>query len=391
MLPNPLATLLALAPAAYAAPSAAGADEAERDRIVEEMQALAARQKWKGVEQLYARLLELEKRGVVLAADQHMIGVDAARTFGNIDAVVHRLGKAIQAGDGTAAAQRADVLSRYGRVRLELAAKPPGEWALTQVPAPFAPDARAAIERADAALHDKRRFVGFLPAGSYQLGEARFQVDAGTSESLVTIAGDGQATKSGGAAGPKEAGAKPADTEAVTGLHARAGVGFGGATAPTEGQLAPPSGAGLTPVLGAGLAWRKGKMQISGLLVGRALFGTAGDGGQQLYMGTAELLLGWDLGPVRLEAGPLYGVGAGSSTGVATSADPTACAGGACDAEVVSGTTLGAGGELGLAIPLFEAGKGSGGLDLHAGAIGDGSRVVPWVTLALGISPGGRP
>lgn len=391
MLPSAFAAVLALAPAVHAAQPDTGADDAERDRIVEEMQTLATRQKWKGVEDLYTRLLDLEKRGVVLKAEQHMMGVVAARTFGDIDSVVHRLSRATQAGEATAAAQRNDVLARYGRVRLELATRLTGDWTLAQVPAPFAPDARAAIERADTIIHEKRRFVGFLPTGSYQLGEASFQVDAGASESLVTIAGDGQAARSGGTNRSKDTRGEPANTEATVGLHARAGVGFGGVTAPKAGELAPPSGAGLTPVLGAGLGWHKGPLQVSGLLVGRALFGTAGDRGQQLYLGTAELLLGIDLGPVRLEAGPLYGVGTGSSTGVATSADPGACAGGACEAEVVRGTTLGPGGELGIAIPLFETNAGGGGLDLHAGAIGDGTRVVPWVTLALGISPGGRP
>ena len=73
MLPTTIMTLSALVPAAHAASQA---DEAERDRIVEEMQVLAARQKWKGVEQLYGQLLPLEKRGAVIAPEQHMIAVE---------------------------------------------------------------------------------------------------------------------------------------------------------------------------------------------------------------------------------------------------------------------------------------------------------------------------
>lgn len=385
-----LALLQALAPSALAASQA---DEAERDQIIEEMNVLAARQQWKGVEQQYARLEALERRGVEPGADAHMLGVEAARTAGDTDAVVHRLGRAIQSGHPTAGEQRRDVLARYGRVRLELGARPPGDWKLEQVPAPFAPDARAAIERADAILHDRKRFEGFLPAGTYRIGERSFQVDAGPSETLIAMAGSGAAAKKAAKKkAPKdEAAPAAAETEATTGLHARVGAGFGGATAPTEGVVAPPSGTGLTPVLGAGLAWRSGDLQVSGLLVGRALFASGGDGGQQLYLGTAELLVGWDLGALRIEAGPLYGVGAGRTTGVAASADPSVCASGACDAELARGTVLGGGAEAGISVPLFDTGSGTGGLDLHAGAIGDGTRVAPWVTVALGISPGSRP
>lgn len=388
-MPSPiLSLLLALAPAAHAASEA---DEAEMDRIVQEMHALAARQQWKGVEQQYERLVDLERRGVVLAPAEHMLAVQSARSFGDIEGVVHRLGRAIQAGDPTASEQRSEVLARFGRVRLELASRPHGDWTLEQVPAPFAPDARAAIATADATLHERKRFAGFLPVGAYKLGEARFEVLAGNNETLIAIAGDGQAAGSKKPDADKKKGEEATDGAARTGLHARIGAGFGGATAPAAGVVAPPSGTGLTPVLGAGLAWRKGDLQISGLLLGRGLFGSAGAGGQQLYLGTAELLFGWDLGGVRLEAGPLYGVGAGRSTGVAASADPTVCGGGACESEQLSGTTLGAGGELGISLPLFDAGASQGGLDVHAGALGDGSRITPWVTVALGFSPGARP
>ncbi|MEC7946686.1 MAG: hypothetical protein VX265_03900 [Myxococcota bacterium] len=378
-----LGALLAVAPAAHAASQA---EEAERDRIVEEMKVLAARQQWKGVEQLYSRLLPLEKHGVVVAAEHHMLAVESARSSGDIDAVLDRLERAVQAGAPDAAAQREDVLSRFGRVQLELSARPADPWSLEQVPAPFAPVARAAIRHADAALHERRRFTGFLPAGTYQIGEARFQVDAGRTESLITIAGEGEARQNPTDPGTKS---RPGSTQAApkTGLRTRAGLGLGGATAPAMGVLAPPSSAGLAPVLGAGLAWRSGALHLSGLFVGRALMGTAGAGGQQLYLGTAELLLGWDLGAVRLEAGPLYGVGAGRSVGVAATADPTACVRNACEEERVRGTSMGAGGEVGVVVPLFRTGPAQGGLDLHAGAMGDGTRLLPWMTVALGFTP----
>ena len=73
--------------------------------------------------------------------------------------------------------------------------------------------------------------------------------------------------------------------------------------------------------------------------------------------------------------------------GVAATADPTACVRNACEEERVRGTSMGAGGEVGVVVPLFRTGPAQGGLDLHAGAMGDGTRLLPWMTVALGFTP----
>lgn len=385
------------------ASAASRADEAERDRLGAEMEVLAGRQQWNGVEQQYQRLTELVPLGVVLDAELHMLGVEAARASGRIGDALERLERAIQAGAPTAARQRAELLGEFGRVQLELGARPSGDWTLEQVPAPFAPVARASIERADAALHERKRYTGFLPAGSYRIGERRFEVAAGDALVIIAISGSpsdhGEPQRTSREPAPprrspetrKERTSRTADEATGARVFARVGAGLGGVTAPPEGVVAPPPGVGLSPVVGVGHAWKRGDVQVAGLLAGRALFAGAGTGGQQLYLASAGLLLGWHLDGVRLEAGPLYAAGGGRSTGVATTADPQACAAGACGSEQARGTTFGPGVELGSSVPLFRNDRSTGSLDIHGGAFTDGTRTLPWLTVALALSPGARP
>ena len=386
--------LLALAPAALAA---ADADDAERDRIRAEMNVLAGRHQWNGVEQLYGQLLTLAARGVAIDPATHMLGVQAARTDGRMNDVLDRLERAIAAGDRTAAGHRMTLLAEYGRVQIELAARPAGEWSFEQVPTPFDPTARAAIEHADQELHERKRFAGLLPAGTYRLGEQRVRVPAGENETIIVIDGQTAESRRPPKAGPPEKppalqdDARPGPYFGESSFHVRVGAGLGVLTAPPPGVVAPPAGVGLTPVLGGGRTWRRGEFVLTGLVAARAFFASAGDGGQELYLGTAGVMAGWDLGDIRLEVGPLYGIGAGRSTGVAPSADPIACMAGACASEQTRGTTYGPGAELGLGIPLFEAGSGVGSLEVHAGAIADGIRTTPWMTLAIGVSPATPP
>jgi hypothetical protein len=70
--------------AALVAPLAAEAagktaSEAEHTRLAEEMRKLAQRNAWRGVEGSYARMLVIEKDGVVLTYDDHLLGAQAAR------------------------------------------------------------------------------------------------------------------------------------------------------------------------------------------------------------------------------------------------------------------------------------------------------------------------
>jgi len=332
-----------------------------------------------------------------------MLAVEAARATGRIGDALERLERAIQAGAPTAARQRAELLGEFGRVQLELGARPAGDWTLEQVPAPFAPVARASIERADAALHERKRYTGFLPAGSYRIGERRFEVAAGDALIIIAISGvpSDQSERQRPSRDPSppprspDAGAEgtslaPEDATR-TSVFARVGAGLGGVTAPPEGVVAPPPGVGLSPVVGVGHTWNRGDIQVAGLLAGRALFAGAGIGGQQLYLVSAGLLLGWDLDGVRLEAGPLYAAGGGRSTGVATTADPLACAAGACGSEQARGRTFGPGVELGSSVPLFRNDRSTGSLDIHGGAFTDGTRTLPWLTVALALSPGVTP
>ena len=66
------------------------ASEAEHTRLAQEMRSLSDRGAWRGVEANYERMLGLERRGVVLSYEDHLLGAQAARDLGRITQVYQR-------------------------------------------------------------------------------------------------------------------------------------------------------------------------------------------------------------------------------------------------------------------------------------------------------------
>ncbi len=376
--------LLALAPAALAAPS--DADLAEQVRIDEEMKVLVTRGQWKGADQRYRSLVELETRGVVLTYAQHMLGVQIARSVGDLGEARARLTRAGQLGDtDEVRGQLADIDARFGRVDLEVDARAAGAWSLVLTPAPFAPDARAALEHANATLAQSRRFVGLLPAGTYALGTVEFEVEAGGNPVLLAVSGNASSGVAR-ARTPDE----PQEIEGRVGLRARASGGYGGATTPGSGVVAPPGGGGLAPVLVAGPAWRHGALELGAEIGMRGFFASAtAAGGQRVVGASIGAVAGWHAGPVLLEVGGVYVLGSGRSAGASEVAVP-GCRDGACDDEALTGSVRAGGAELGVGTRLWAVGAHALGLAAHGGALSDGDRTYPWVTAGLVLGPGGE-
>ena len=55
---------------------------AESKRIREEMMSLAQQESWSGVERHYQQIMSLEKAGVVIEANDHMLAASAAASRG---------------------------------------------------------------------------------------------------------------------------------------------------------------------------------------------------------------------------------------------------------------------------------------------------------------------
>jgi len=150
---------------------------AEHERLAGEMEQLARRQIWSGLEDKFR---ELETLGVPLRYDELIHGAHAARALGDVQTTFQRLEAAValDSDDETTAWLRS-IESEYGQV--VLTTSPQRSAALEAVAMPFAPDRRAAVAFAADALSEHGSFDGRLPAGEYVLAGTSFTVEPGIS------------------------------------------------------------------------------------------------------------------------------------------------------------------------------------------------------------------
>lgn len=166
--------LLCLALSTFA--FAGAREEAELERYVTDIATLSERQAWDGVERNYEKIMELP--GVEIPREVHMNAALAARSTGNMKAVVDRLERAQKIeGEDETAAWLNEINENFGRVTLIV---PKGVVLVPEV-MPFAPDQRLQVEAAGKALIDEGTFDGMLPVGKYTLGGVGFEVVAGIS------------------------------------------------------------------------------------------------------------------------------------------------------------------------------------------------------------------
>lgn len=394
------------------APALAGeVEEAERRRLVDEMRSYAARSQWQAVEDDFARLLALQERGVELGVDELQLGAQAARALGNVTVYRDRLELAARAGGSPEViAALEDLNATFGPAVVTFDARFKGERKLVPTVAPFAPDQRAAVERANAMLAAGPRFEGLLPAGEYTAGASTFTVKAG-AETPVQVAvaplpgggGDG----GGGSGEPYRL--------AYAGPRVSAGMAWTQAGELTEAGAAADAGlqaaafGGPGARLGVGL--ELGFSRTVGVLaeVGyHNLLGAPREDGERLtlddgtkvgadrfHFGYGWLAASARLGPVQLAAGPIWGAGGARVTGVAGSCvdDDGSCFEGTvlgvdeARYQTVSGRITAGGVAAALGVGLFDLGGLRGGVVLQGGAQTDRYRWYPWAELGFAIAP----
>jgi len=189
----PIAAMVASAPA-----WGATAAEAEHIRLSEEMRKLATRNAWRGVEASYQKMLELEKKGVTLSAEDHLLGVQAARQLGSVYDVYLRL----QAANTVAPSpdlqgQIANIEANYGLVKLDVDDKFKGEFPFKPERMPMDPFKRTAIETAQKQVAEQRKFIGMLPHGRYTLGPQTFDISKDDAERVEVYLGPVKKNKGG--------------------------------------------------------------------------------------------------------------------------------------------------------------------------------------------------
>lgn len=147
-------------------------------QLTEDMRQRLRRGVWRGVETAYVELMSLVPEGARPTYEDHMAGAAAARALGNVRDVYDRLLRAVELDPTDDALQWLNELERsYGRVTI----RDEGKERATLSPArvPFAPDRRAALDAATAALAAGGTFDGWLPEGRYTFGERSFLVIPG--------------------------------------------------------------------------------------------------------------------------------------------------------------------------------------------------------------------
>ncbi len=384
-----LAFLLLASPMAYAGE----VEDAEHIRLTEEMRRLSKRNAWKGVE---AAFLELEvlrdKRDVVLTYEDYWLGAQSARAMGDINAVYGRLKLAAKVeGSREVIEWLSDLDGNYGQV--DIASKKKADVTLTPAAMPFAPDQRAAIEAAQAAVVEEGEYEGLLPKGEYSFGPETINVEAG-GEPIELVLVDERP--------PKEE-REPFELTYI-GPRVNVGPAFTSAGEPSsvnwEAEGFQPhgfSGAGARAGVGlsAGLGQKLGVLVevgyhggFGGAVSADELNAPAGSPyeleAQKLNTGYGWLAGEFRLNKIWIDAGPIWSVGSAYTSDI-----PSADEGAPCTNCVVAarGTIMAAGGAGGVSYALTDIGNLSGALSLLGGAQSDGSRLYTWGQLGFTLAP----
>ena len=189
-----LASLFAVSTPAFAGE----VERAEHRQISEEMERLAQRNAWTGVERNFVQLLELQEAGEVITYEEWHLGAQAARALGDMGSCRDRLAQAVKLeGKEEDIAWLEQIDKSYGPVALRSVDKE-SVPTLSIAAMPFAADQRAALEYAQKTLADDRNFRGLLPPGDYTFEAGgvteTFTVAAGSLEQIdikLTPSGEG--------------------------------------------------------------------------------------------------------------------------------------------------------------------------------------------------------
>jgi hypothetical protein len=361
-----VAIALSLGGVAWAQEIRVSPRQAQAAALRAEMDELAARAAWRGVEANYGTLLEIAPKGVRLTSTDHRLAARAALSRGDVDLALRRLLESQETGvDPEATALEADLLARFAPVTLDAPEQP-----LLSALEPSGPeDEELAVAYAKARLLETGAFAGWLPMGMYQVGERRFVVD-GMDLPLIVTTRDAPVVR-----------ARQRD-----GLVVDAGLGlvvFGGDASSQGASAAPMTGYG--PRLG--VAWSRRVAYRWGYGGGVALDAaweggapaTTSDGQPDLVgrLGLVTLHADAVLGaaPLQLQVGPAWTLG-----GARARATCDGCAADEVGPLVQSG--IGLLGVQAVAAAVPREGLWAGQLAVRAQTDGD--------RLWMGVSLGGR-
>ena len=162
-----------------APPTYAGSrEDAELTRLVDDLDSLAERQIWSGVERRYEQILALDD--VQIPMEVHLQAAQAAQASGDMGKVLDRLNRAQSLSETEDITNWIrEIEENYGQVELSVAGARSAALSIREMP--FAPDQRQQVELAIAAMEADGFFLGMLPSGWYDLEGKAFEVNPGVS------------------------------------------------------------------------------------------------------------------------------------------------------------------------------------------------------------------
>jgi hypothetical protein len=153
------------------------ADAPEAVRLRQEIDRLAQREAWTGVERGY---LALRATGAAPRPADLLVASAAARALGDVASARARALEAV------ASVEDRDAIEYLFRVDHELGQVTlRGAGPLTPELTPWLPDEQAAVAFAQAQLANEGSFTGYLPPGTYHFGVQRLEVVAGQRVEVV--------------------------------------------------------------------------------------------------------------------------------------------------------------------------------------------------------------
>lgn len=373
----------------------AEAEQAEMQRILEDMKQFREQGNWVAVEKKYQRILEFSKGTPTF--EMHVLGAEAASNQGNVSQVKVRLTKALALEEVEKTRQWLESLDQtFAPVTIKVPKKFETIPELQIAMMPFFPEQQLALGYAKEQIQANGKYQGYLPFGEYTIAGSTFTVAQGDTGTVVVVKPEGASTAV--ATGPSE---NTKSSTASDGMPLRLDLGFSAANAGESGVVGEALAfGGVGTRLGVGTSFGlTGNMALVAEVGYHGMFGAGEEPSIQgvanigyqatptVYHGAFTWLAGsMAFSNIEVLVGPIIEFASVQTQGMTLNPSAVEYSVGQADYMPIQGTLLASGFSGGVTYAAFDLGYGlQGGLSSYVGAQSDGSRVYSWGQVSLTI------